>query len=152
MPRGFSFSWSRALGISSAKARLSREIGIPLTSSGRQRKIGRMGSGWFAALLVESGHQAFRSSNRRSRRTVDVPEGTSEGPVRPPSVVGTFGACLGSVVAGGIAGLVFESSTAFWIVSALMVALVVADHHGRATKWREAQVHPDAPLPPTKDL
>lgn len=39
---GFSFSWKRALGISAAKARLSRRIGIPLTRSGRQRKLGRM--------------------------------------------------------------------------------------------------------------
>ena len=37
---GFSFSWKRALGISAAKARLSRELGVPLTRSGRQRKIG----------------------------------------------------------------------------------------------------------------
>jgi hypothetical protein len=34
------FSWKRALGISQAKARISRKIGIPLTRSGRQRKIG----------------------------------------------------------------------------------------------------------------
>lgn len=39
---GFSFSWKRALGISSAKARLSRKLGVPLTRSGRQRKVGRM--------------------------------------------------------------------------------------------------------------
>jgi len=39
---GFSFSWKRAVGISGMKARLSREIGIPLTRSGRQRKVGRM--------------------------------------------------------------------------------------------------------------
>ena len=39
MNRG-GFSWKRALGISAAKARLSRKIGIPLTRSGRQRKIG----------------------------------------------------------------------------------------------------------------
>ena len=38
---GFSFSWKRALGISAAKARLSRKIGIPLTRSGRQRALGR---------------------------------------------------------------------------------------------------------------
>jgi hypothetical protein len=38
---GFSFSWKRALGISAAKARLSRKIGIPLTKSGRQRMAGR---------------------------------------------------------------------------------------------------------------
>lgn len=34
------FSWKRALGIWSAKARVSRKIGIPLTRSGRQRKAG----------------------------------------------------------------------------------------------------------------
>jgi hypothetical protein len=38
---GFSFSWKRALGLSAAKARLSKQIGIPLTRYGRQRKIGR---------------------------------------------------------------------------------------------------------------
>jgi hypothetical protein len=38
--RGFSFSWRRALGLSAAKARLSRRIGIPLTRSGRERKLG----------------------------------------------------------------------------------------------------------------
>lgn len=39
MNRG-GFSWRRATGISGAKARLSRKIGIPLTKSGRQRKYG----------------------------------------------------------------------------------------------------------------
>jgi len=38
---GFSFSAKRALGISSAKTRISKPTGIPLTKSGRQRKIGR---------------------------------------------------------------------------------------------------------------
>jgi len=38
---GFSFSWKRAIGLSSAKGKLSRRIGIPLSRSGRQRKIGR---------------------------------------------------------------------------------------------------------------
>jgi hypothetical protein len=38
---GFSFSWKRASGLSAAKGRISRKIGIPLTRSGRQRKIGR---------------------------------------------------------------------------------------------------------------
>ncbi len=38
---GLSFSWKRALGISAAKARLSRQLGVPLTRSGRQRKVGR---------------------------------------------------------------------------------------------------------------
>ncbi len=34
------FSWKRFLGISQAKARISQKIGIPLSRSGRQRKIG----------------------------------------------------------------------------------------------------------------
>jgi hypothetical protein len=38
---GFSFSWKRALGISAMKGRLSRQLGVPLTRSGRQRAVGR---------------------------------------------------------------------------------------------------------------
>lgn len=46
MPRkrkkhGFSFSWKRAVGLSAAKGKLSRKIGIPLTKQGRQRKMGK---------------------------------------------------------------------------------------------------------------
>jgi len=36
------FSLSRLLGISAAKARISRAIGIPLSRSGRQQKAGRI--------------------------------------------------------------------------------------------------------------
>jgi hypothetical protein len=39
------FSWKRALGVTRAKTRLSRQIGIPLTKSGRQRKVGRAVTG-----------------------------------------------------------------------------------------------------------
>ncbi len=39
------FSWKRAVGISAAKSRLSHRVGIPLTKSGRQRKLGKMISG-----------------------------------------------------------------------------------------------------------
>ncbi len=47
------FSWKRASGLSSAKAKLSRQIGIPLTRSGRQRKMGRaMGCCVPAAFLL----------------------------------------------------------------------------------------------------
>ncbi len=34
------FSWRRFLGISAFKAQISRKIGVPLTRSGRQRKLG----------------------------------------------------------------------------------------------------------------
>ncbi|MCE5286968.1 MAG: PDZ domain-containing protein [Pelosinus sp.] len=37
---GLSFSPKRALGISKAQSKLSRELGIPLSKSGRQRKMG----------------------------------------------------------------------------------------------------------------
>ena len=48
------FSWKRAIGISAAKSRLSRRIGVPLTRSGRQRKLGKMisGGGCVVALVV----------------------------------------------------------------------------------------------------
>ena len=38
---GFSFSWKRALGISSAKQSFARQTGIPTTKSGFERKVGR---------------------------------------------------------------------------------------------------------------
>ena len=38
--KGFSFSWKRALGVTAAKTKVSRAIGIPLTKSGRERKLG----------------------------------------------------------------------------------------------------------------
>ena len=41
MNRG-GFSLARLLGVSAAKARLSRQIGIPLTKSGRDAKVGRL--------------------------------------------------------------------------------------------------------------
>lgn len=50
---GFSFSWKRATGFSGLKSKLSRSTGIPLTKSGRERKIGRMATdgGCCVALL-----------------------------------------------------------------------------------------------------
>ena len=39
---GLSFSWRRALGVSQAQAKLSRQLGVPLSRSGRQQKFGRL--------------------------------------------------------------------------------------------------------------
>jgi hypothetical protein len=39
------FSWKRAVGVTRAKSRISRKTGIPLTKSGRQRKVGRAVTG-----------------------------------------------------------------------------------------------------------
>lgn len=36
------FSLARLLGISSLKSKVSKEIGIPLTKSGRDAKLGRL--------------------------------------------------------------------------------------------------------------
>jgi len=55
---GFSFSWKRALGVSSAKRRISRKIGIPLTKSGRRKKVGRM-AGCFVATAVYGGENSI---------------------------------------------------------------------------------------------
>lgn len=38
---GFSFSWKRALGVTSAKQKFARETGIPTSKAGLERKIGR---------------------------------------------------------------------------------------------------------------
>jgi hypothetical protein len=53
---GLSFSWRRALGVSQAQARLSRKIGIPLSRTGRQRKLGRsVGCCWILLAVPAAG-------------------------------------------------------------------------------------------------
>ena len=39
---GLSFSWKRAVGITTAKQKISRKTGIPLTKGGLERKVGKM--------------------------------------------------------------------------------------------------------------
>lgn len=39
---GLSFSWKRAVGITSAKQKFARSTGIPTTRGGLERKIGSM--------------------------------------------------------------------------------------------------------------
>ncbi len=53
------FSWKRLLGISAAKSRISRSIGIPLTRSGRQQKIGRMITGGGCLIMIGLGISIF---------------------------------------------------------------------------------------------
>lgn len=38
---GFSFSWKRALGVTSAKQKFARETGIPTSKAGLERKLGK---------------------------------------------------------------------------------------------------------------
>jgi len=48
----FGFSWKRAFGISKAKAKVSRAIGIPLTASGRRQKYGKaFGPLWLLRMI-----------------------------------------------------------------------------------------------------
>ncbi len=49
---GLSFSWKRALGVSSAKRRVARYTGIPTTRQGRQAKLGRSIGCLIPTLLV----------------------------------------------------------------------------------------------------
>lgn len=51
---GLSFSWKRAVGISGTKGKISQRIGIPLTRSGRQRKVGRAMGCCFALVIMGS--------------------------------------------------------------------------------------------------
>ena len=51
MGRG-GFSWKRAAGISGAKSNISKKIGVPLTKSGRQQKVGRTASGGCLGVLM----------------------------------------------------------------------------------------------------
>ncbi len=47
------FSWRRFTGVSGAKAKISRQTGIPLSQSGRQQKLGRLiGGGCLLSMLV----------------------------------------------------------------------------------------------------
>ena len=39
---GLSFSWKRALGITSAKRKIAKATGIPTTRQGRRAKVGRL--------------------------------------------------------------------------------------------------------------
>ncbi|MBK9507941.1 MAG: hypothetical protein IPO04_00005 [Cytophagaceae bacterium] len=39
---GFSFSWKRLLGITSAKQSFSRQTGVPTSKTGLERKIGSL--------------------------------------------------------------------------------------------------------------
>ena len=39
---GLSFSWKKALGVTSAKRKIAKATGVPTTKSGRRAKLGRL--------------------------------------------------------------------------------------------------------------
>lgn len=49
------FGWKRFTGVSRVKTRISRATGIPLTRSGRQRKVGNLITGGGCAVVIASG-------------------------------------------------------------------------------------------------
>jgi hypothetical protein len=56
--RGLSFSWRRASGLSGLESKISRETGIPLTRSGREKKLGRFFMhliGWIVLAAIAYG-------------------------------------------------------------------------------------------------
>ncbi len=54
---GFSFSWKRALGITSAKQKFARQTGIPTTQSGLERKVGKSIISLLLSFLKNSIHE-----------------------------------------------------------------------------------------------
>lgn len=105
------FSWKRLLGISAAKSRVSRAIGVPLTKSGRQRKIGSLltgggrkskssggGCGLVLLLVVFFGWRSCGGDSNNGTSATD-PKITSNGyeevtdtaPMRPTTSKGTSG-------------------------------------------------------------
>ena len=39
---GLSFSWKRAIGVTSAKRKIAKATGIPTTKTGRRNKLGKL--------------------------------------------------------------------------------------------------------------
>jgi len=76
---GLSFSWKRALGISAEKGRISRAIGIPLTRSGREQKIGR--------IVSEAGLEALAALNKPHEAKAAASETQVANPVQPLPLV-----------------------------------------------------------------
>lgn len=46
------FSWKRAVGISKAKSKISKGLGVPLTKGGRQRKLGKAVGGCCVVMII----------------------------------------------------------------------------------------------------
>lgn len=84
------FSWKRAIGVTRAKSKISRATGIPLTKSGRQRKIGRMvtGGGCLLPMLgLWLGLAVIVAACSPAAHTTSVP--TQQSPPAPTPVTRT---------------------------------------------------------------
>ena len=58
------FSWRRFLGLSAAQANISRKMGIPISRSGRQRKIGAIVEKFIMKIL---GINSYYTKNKTSK-------------------------------------------------------------------------------------
>jgi hypothetical protein len=114
--RGFSFSWRRAAGISAFKSKVSRVSGIPMTRSGRQRKIGALASGALGSLLVEAASP--RRRGRRARASADQDAGGGQEMTFLQKVAA-------NVAVWGSAWLGFYFSS-WWVFGFALVASTVA--------------------------
>ena len=90
MNRG-GFSWKRLLGISAAKSRVSRAIGIPLTASGRQRKLGAT---IFKALGPVAGTVAVAAVSAAKHSAESGGDATSSKPKQAPRISNGIHYCL----------------------------------------------------------
>jgi hypothetical protein len=77
---GFSWSWRRATGLSAAKGRISRAIGIPLTRSGRRQKVGRLLGGWLGLSFLLGG------ARRRTAAAGAEPAAQASAMESPPTI------------------------------------------------------------------
>ncbi len=64
MNRG-GFSWKRFLGVSALKSKISKQIGVPLTRSGRQRKIGALVEKLFLSFFGIKSKPRAQTNRRR---------------------------------------------------------------------------------------
>ncbi len=67
------FSWKRVVGISAAKSKISRSIGIPLTKGGRQRKFGAALGGSILGGVVAPKRKQSRSVDNDVDATPEIP-------------------------------------------------------------------------------
>jgi hypothetical protein len=100
---GFSFSWKRAIGLTSARQRFARKTGIPTTRQGWRRKLGFFGLAAFASLLMPR--------RRASRAVAEEPAGS------PGATIVGMLLALALVMGGGFLCILFCGGILFTIAA-----------------------------------
>lgn len=95
-------SWKRALGISAAKGKISRAIGVPLTKSGRERKFGRVGAKFLWPFGIASAGMLKAKRPADSGNVQDCQECVGDSPFyvakTKPGIVGRLALLVWSLV------------------------------------------------------